>query len=63
MGGKGFEPPADSTGKQGTPLQSGAESGALSGETPADLAEVVRAWPTLPTDVRASILAMVWAVK
>jgi hypothetical protein len=59
----GFEPPADSTGKQGTPPQSGAESGALTGETPADLAEVVRAWPRLPTDVQANILAMVRAVK
>ena len=37
----------------------GAESGARAGEIAPEVAEVVRAWPTLPADVRAGILAAV----
>ena len=59
----GSEHPSDSTGKQQIPQQGGAFSGALGGEIAPALAEVVRAWPTLPADVRANILALVQAAK
>jgi hypothetical protein len=63
MGRAGIEHAPNCSGKQVIPPQGGAFPGALGGEIASELGEVVRAWPTLPTDVRANILAMVRAVK
>ena len=60
----GLEHDQDSTGKTAGDAKSGAESGALGSEIDVvdpDLAEVVRAWPTLPETVRASVVTMVRA--
>ncbi|MGH7176713.1 MAG: hypothetical protein ACREJC_04975 [Tepidisphaeraceae bacterium] len=45
------------------PTSRGAESGAVDPEIATELAEVVRAWPSLPTDVRAAVVAMVRAAN
>ena len=47
------------TGKTIIPDQGGAKSGALC--APADLQEVIDAWPDLPATVKAEVLAMVRA--
>ena len=55
---------AGNAGETGPWPESGAESGALSGEstpTDANLQAVVDAWPSLPDPVKAGILAMVTA--
>jgi hypothetical protein len=62
----GYEPQAFSTGNSWGPLQSGAESGELGAQmTVSDgaSAAVVRAWPTLPADAKAPILATVDAAN
>jgi hypothetical protein len=64
VGGTGFEPPAKLSEKTPFASTGGAESGALGSEIDSldpGLAEVVKAWPTLPEAVRADILAMVRA--
>jgi len=56
---RGVEQIADSSGNQRVALQGGTESGALSGDSaPSDpeLAEVVRAWPTLSEAVRRQVV-------
>lgn len=68
MAGTGFEIPANSSGNRGVGGRGGAESGALSGDSPSggalpaptdpDLLTVVNAWPTLPEAVRRRIVAM-----
>jgi hypothetical protein len=61
-----LEHPTNSSGNQGGALQSGAKSGALSGDSApsdADLAAVVAAWPTLPEAVRQQVVATVEAAK
>jgi len=63
MGDTGLEHYAKSPRKQGISDEGGAESGALGGENAPELAELVRLWPTLPADVRASILALVEDVR
>jgi len=63
MSGAGIEHDANCLGKASTRPDAGAESGALSGEIASDLTEVVTAWPALPPDVRANILAMARALK
>lgn len=66
MGGTRLELPPQNGANSRAPLESGAESGALGAPSDplgADLAAVVEAWPTLPEAVRASILAMVRAVR
>ena len=67
----GFEPATDSSGNSQGTGESGAEYGALSGESDQmaaptasfdpDLSAVVAAWPDLPAAVRAGIVAMVQA--
>ncbi len=55
---------SENTGKTGVPQESGAESGASSGDSAPidpDLAAVVSAWPTLPYAIRAAVLAIVRA--
>lgn len=61
----GWEHPHDSNGNPPIPTESGAKSGAPDTPKPAnapvsypDLAEVAKAWPTLPAAIRAGILAM-----
>ena len=72
MGDTGPEPDATSTRDgndlQNRPVSGGAESGAESVKTPpvtpptdADLAGVVKAWPSLPDALKAGIVAMVKA--
>ena len=59
---RGIEQGPNSSGKQGFATQRDANSDALSGDSaPIDpeLAEVVRAWPTLPAGVKADVLARV----
>lgn len=65
--------PPENTGETDAPPESGAKSGALSGDsdpnptpaTPADpdLAAVVAAWPALPPAIRAGVMALVNAGK
>jgi hypothetical protein len=55
----GLEHSSDSTGKGGISQQCGALSGAVGGKIAPEIAEVVRAWPTLPAHLRASILSAV----
>jgi hypothetical protein len=64
MGDTGLEQGVDSPGKAAFSENGGAESGALgaqSGVTDADLARVIKAWPTLTVAIRAGIVAMVKA--
>ena len=59
---RGLEPTQETPGKTAIEPDGGAKSGALfqpGGCTDADLAAVVAAWPTLPEDVRQSILRAV----
>jgi hypothetical protein len=61
-GEQGHEHPAKSSGNQGVTLQGGAKSGALSGDSASidpDLAEVIRAWPTLPEATRRQVVTLV----
>jgi hypothetical protein len=63
--GKGSELPLNSSGNEGFPDESGAESGALDAEIePKDpeLGAIIDAWPTLPEALKAGILAMVRTV-
>ena len=62
VGGTGLEPPPKSSGFPGYLPEGGAESGAIgaqNGPIDPELAEVVRAWPTLPPVVKGGIMAMV----
>jgi len=63
LGPVGLEPNPVTTGNSDylnkSPESSGAESGAFSGSS--DLAEVIKAWPSLPKSVRAGIVAIVKA--
>jgi len=62
----GIRTPRENAGKSRVSDQSGAESGALAArKDPLDpeLAAVVDAWPALPEAMKASILAMIGAVK
>ena len=64
MGGTGLEQPHKTPGKTGIAETSGAYSGALPTETIAadpDLQRLIVAWPTLPGEVKAGILAAVRA--
>ena len=64
MGGTGLEQSADSTGNTAILESSAAKSGAFSPDfAPNDpgLAEVLAAWPTLPGDTKAGILAIIRA--
>ncbi len=64
VGGTGLEPPPKSSGFPGYLPEGGAESGAIgaqNGPIDPELAEVVRAWPTLPPVVKGGIMAMVRA--
>jgi len=63
MGATGLEQPSGMPEKQGIPETRGMESGTPGGDLAGirqladpDLAAVVKAWPTLPTDVRNAIL-------
>jgi hypothetical protein len=58
---RGVEQIADSSGNQGGAAQSGAKSGALSGDSAhsdPDLAAVVAAWPVLPDEKRKAIVRL-----
>lgn len=62
MGGTGFEPPQESSGKTGFSETGGAESDALlarPAEMPADLQAIVVAWPSLSKDARREVLVAV----
>lgn len=62
MAGTGLELPPRNTGNPSDSFQSGAESGALGAHSAPfdpDLAVIVEAWPGLPDNVKASIVAMV----
>ena len=62
MAGTGREHPPENPGKTGVDAESGAQSGAFSAETiaaDADLRRLIAAWPALPGDVKAGILAAV----
>jgi hypothetical protein len=62
--GKGFEHPQKSTRKSGVFQAGGAESGALGAQNAVsdpDLQTIIDAWPNLPEDSKAAILAMVKA--
>ena len=64
MGDTGLEYPSNPSGESNIPETGGAESGALGSEFDSVdpvLAEVVKAWPSLPETVRAGIVAMVRA--
>ena len=73
MGGKGLEPSTNTentTGKEQKRMPAGAPDGARQErmarngqELPADLAELVTAWPTLPEYIRAAVSAMVKSVQ
>lgn len=66
MGGKGLEPPEIHSGNPGFPESRGTESGTLGAPeavTDPDLAELVRAWPTMPALIRAGVLALVRAAE
>jgi hypothetical protein len=77
LGAVGFEHLAEMAEKQGIPAERGTESGTLGDDPasnrqaadvpaqafPADLADVVNAWPDLPATIKAGILAMVKAAK
>ena len=59
---RGVEQIANSSGNQGVALPSGAESGAVGGDSAPidpDLAAVVAAWPGLPEAVRRKVVALV----
>ena len=62
MAGTGRELSPKTPGKTGVAPESGAKSGAFSDEpmaADADLRELTAAWPTLPEDVKAGILAAI----
>lgn len=56
---RGVEQSAETTEKPHVAPTGGAESGALGGEIGPELAEVVRAWPSLPGDARVVIITAV----
>jgi hypothetical protein len=61
MGCEGLEQYPQSAAILGIPTSGGAESGAVDADSDpidADLAAVVRAWPTMPEQVRRAILAL-----
>jgi hypothetical protein len=63
-GGQGIRTTPKNTGKTGVADETGANSGALSAESIAadpDLLELAAAWPTLPDEVKAGIMAAVRA--
>lgn len=55
----GFEHPSKKLETRGVVRKSGAESGALGGQTAPELAEVIAAWAALSEDVQAAIVASV----
>ena len=62
----GLEQGAKPSGKAGVLERGGAESGAVDAQNAqidAELARVIDAWPTLPEDVKASILAILDASR
>jgi len=62
----GIEPPADSPGKTQVSEMCGAKSGApatLTGLVDPDLRRILAAWPSLPTPIRAAILALVGTAR
>ncbi len=50
---------ADFHGKTALSGQTGTESGTLAAEIGPELAEIVEAWPALPGDVKADVMAAV----
>jgi hypothetical protein len=55
---------SQNAGKTAIDVENGAESGALlvdSAENDADLQAIIEAWPSLPDDVKAGIMAIVRA--
>ncbi len=73
MGDEGLETSSENAGKTASPVQSGAESGAVGADFGSadsdsarfdnDLQAVIEHWPALPEAIKASILAMVTAAK
>ena len=66
MAEAGLEGSSKYSGKTGVSERGGAESGARDAQTGPiddDLAELIAAWPGLPNDVKADVLAMVKASR
>ncbi|REJ92299.1 MAG: hypothetical protein DWQ34_13235 [Planctomycetota bacterium] len=59
---EGLETTSNSPAKDAIPPGSGAESGAVdarNGAIDADLCAVIEAWPDLPADIKAGVMALV----